>query len=169
MLSKVSIHIAIAALTAFALLTPARADDAKLGDIRARMQKFVDDKDLAGAVTVVGRKDAIVSYEAVGNLDAESGKAMPKDALFRIASMTKPITAVGIMILADEGKLSVDDPVEKHLPEFKGQMLAAGRSSDSLYLKKPTRPITLRDLLTHTSGPPGRMPDGLSGPDPKRQ
>jgi CubicO group peptidase (beta-lactamase class C family) len=167
-MSKLTIRIAVA-VAAVALLAPARADDAKLGDIRARMQKFVDAKELAGAVTVVGRKDAITSLEAVGNQDAESGTAMPKDALFRIASMTKPITAIGIMILADEGKLSVDDPVEKHLPEFKGQMLAAGRSADSLYLKKPPRPITLRDLLTHTSGLPGRMPDGLSDLYTKRQ
>jgi CubicO group peptidase (beta-lactamase class C family) len=87
---------------------------------------------------------------------------MPKDALFRIASMTKPITAVGILILADEGKLSVDDRVEKHLPEFRGQMLVAERGADRLVLTKPKRPITLRDLLTHTSGLPGGMPAGLA-------
>jgi CubicO group peptidase (beta-lactamase class C family) len=87
---------------------------------------------------------------------------MTKDALFRIASMTKPITAIGIMILVDEGKLSVDDPVEKHLPEFKGQMLVANRTADAVTLTKPPRPITVRDLLTHTSGLPGAMPPGLS-------
>jgi CubicO group peptidase (beta-lactamase class C family) len=94
---------------------------------------------------------------------------MPKDALFRIASMTKPVTAIGIMILADEGKLSVDDPVEKHLPEFKGQMLVSARTPDSVTLKKPPRPITLKDLLTHTSGLPGGMPEGLSDLYTKRQ
>jgi CubicO group peptidase (beta-lactamase class C family) len=87
---------------------------------------------------------------------------MPVDALFRIASMTKPITAIGIMILQEEGKLSVDDPVEKHLPEFRGQRLVASRDADSVTLKKPSRPITLRDLLTHTSGLPGGFPPGLS-------
>ena len=76
---------------------------------------------------------------------------IPKDALFWIASMSKPITAMGIMLLVDDGKLSVDDPVEKHLPEFGGQMLA-GKDG----LKKPSRPITVRDLLTHMSGLPDR-------------
>jgi CubicO group peptidase (beta-lactamase class C family) len=66
------------------------------------------------------------------------------------------------MILSDEGKLSVDDPVEKHLPEFKGQMLVASTARDTITLKKPPRPITLRDLLTHTSGLPGGYPPGLS-------
>ena len=88
---------------------------------------------------------------------------MRPDTLFRIASMTKPITAIGIMMLADEGKLAVDDPVEKHLPEFRGQMLVAGAvRATTITLKKPPRPITLRDLLTHTSGLPGTPPPGLA-------
>src|SRR5262245_42463799 len=111
------------ALLLFTLvLTPARGDvDAgKLAQIRARMQAFVDQHDVAGVVTVVGRSTGIVSHEAVGNLNLEKGQPMPIDGLFRIASMTKPITAIGIMMLVDEGKLTVDDPVEKHLPEFRG-------------------------------------------------
>jgi CubicO group peptidase (beta-lactamase class C family) len=76
--------------------------------------------------------------------------------------MTKPITAIGIMILQDEGKLSVEDPVEKHLPEFRGQMLVEMREPDRVTLKKPPRPITIRDLLTHTSGMPGGFPAGYS-------
>jgi CubicO group peptidase (beta-lactamase class C family)/cephalosporin-C deacetylase-like acetyl esterase len=130
----------------------AEPDRAKLARIRSRMQAFVDDHAIAGAVTVVGTSKGIVSLEAVGRLRLENGEAMPKDALFRIASMTKPITAAGIMILADQGKLSVDDLVEKHLPEFRGQWLVAERGADRLVLRKPARPITLRDLLTHTSG-----------------
>ncbi|OWK45381.1 serine hydrolase domain-containing protein [Fimbriiglobus ruber] len=144
-----------------ALFAPAAAqspDPAKLAAIPARMQKFVDDGDLAGAVTVVGRAGGVVQLEAVGFRDLAARDPMAKDTLFRIASMTKPITAVGIMILADEGKLSVDDPVEKHLPEFKGQLLVAARAQDTVTLKKPPRPITLRDLLTHTSGLPGNYP-----------
>jgi CubicO group peptidase (beta-lactamase class C family) len=86
---------------------------------------------------------------------------MAKDALFRIASMTKPITALGIMILVDEGKLAIEDPVEKHLPEFRGQMVVAERGKDTVTLKKPARPITVRDLLTHTSGMPA-PPAGLT-------
>ncbi len=137
-------------------------DPAKLAAIRSRMQTFVDDGEIAGAVTLVGNKDRILSLETVGSRSLAPKAPMPKDAVFKIASMTKPITAMGIMILADEGKLSVDDPVEKYLPEFKGQMLVAGKTADTITLRKPPRPITLRDLLTHTSGLPGSPPPGLS-------
>lgn len=140
-----------------------RADDVgALGQLRARMQAYVDKGEVAGIVTVIGRRDAVLSVEAVGRLRADGDAAMPKDALFRIASMTKPITALGIMILVDEGKLAVEDPVEKHLPEFKGQMLIGERNKDAVILKKPVRPITLKDLLTHTSGLPSAFPPGLA-------
>jgi CubicO group peptidase (beta-lactamase class C family) len=140
----------------------AAADDAaaKSAEIRAKMQTFVDQSDIAGAVTVVGNGAGVLSFEAVGFQNLEKKQPMPKDAVFRIASMTKPITATGIMMLADEGKLSIDDPVEKYLPEFSGQMLIAERGKDTITLKKPARPITIKELLTHTSGLPA-MPSGL--------
>lgn len=144
---------------------PARGEEInaeKLARLRARMQAFVDEQEIAGAVTVIGRKEGILSYEAVGSLSLEKSQPLSKDALFRSASMTKPITAIGIMMLVEEGKLSLEDPVEKHLPEFRGQMLVAGRNGDAVTLKKPARPITVRDLLTHTSGLPGRHPEGLA-------
>jgi CubicO group peptidase (beta-lactamase class C family) len=149
---------------------PARSEDApdKFAAIRTRMQAFVDQQEIAGAVTVVGRKDAVLSLEAVGKLNLEKDTPMPKDALFRIASMTKPVTAIGIMILVDEGKLSIEDKVEKHLPEFRGQMLAV-RDGSTITLKKPSRPITVRDLLTHTSGLPGALPEGLADLYAKRK
>ena len=153
--------ICVAAL-AVTPLSAAEFDAAKLGKIRERMQSFVDQKIIAGAVTAVGSKDGIASLEAVGLQKIETKQPMPKDALFRIASMTKPITAIGIMILQEEGKLSVDDLVEKHLPEFRGQRLTASRDGDTVTLKKPSRAITLRDLLTHTSGLPGGFPPGLA-------
>ena len=93
-------------------------ESAKLAAIRTRMQEFVDKGEIAGAVALVGRRSGVISHEAIGMLNLESKQPMAKDALFRIASMTKPITAVGIMMLVDEGKVSIDDPVEKHLPEF---------------------------------------------------
>lgn len=146
-----------------ALTPPAHSDNPQsLAPIRDKMQSFVDAGDLVGAVTVVGNRDQVLSTEAVGTLDLDRKTPMPKDAPFRIASMTKPITAVAIMILVDEKKLAVEDPVEKYLPEFKGQMVVAGRSTDAVMLKKPTRPITLRDLLTHTSGLPSGYPAGLA-------
>jgi CubicO group peptidase (beta-lactamase class C family) len=137
-------------------------DAAKLAQIRQRVQTLFDQKIIAGAVTCVGSKDGIAHLEGVGLSRIETRQPMSKDAVFRIASMTKPITAIGIMILQEEGKLSVDDPVEKHLPEFTGQRLIASRDGDSLTLKKPLRAIRLRDLLTHTSGLPGGFPPGLA-------
>ena len=137
-------------------------DSAKLAAIGPRMQQFVDEGTVAGVVTVVGNSRGVVHHEAVGLLNLESKTPMPKDAVFRIASMTKPITAIGIMILHDEGKLSALDPVEKHLPEFKGQWLVEKREADRAILVKPPRPITIRDLLTHTSGMPGGFPAGYS-------
>jgi CubicO group peptidase (beta-lactamase class C family) len=148
------------------LSTPsARSEDAdakKFAGIRDKMQAFVDSQDIAGAVTVVGRKNGVLSIEAVGSLSLDTKQPMPRDGLFRIASMTKPITAIGIMILVDDGKLAVEDPVEKYLPEFKGQMLVAGRAAEAVTLKKPSRPITVRDLLTHTSGLPGGYAPGIA-------
>jgi CubicO group peptidase (beta-lactamase class C family) len=146
-------------------LSATEFDAEKLAAIRGTMQKFVDDagpNQVAGAVLVVGSSQGVVLNEALGHQDSEAKLPMAKDSLFRIASMTKPITAMGIMILQDQGKLSVEDPVEKYLPEFKGQMLIDSRMGDKLVLKKPERPITLRDLLTHTSGLPGGFPAGLS-------
>ena len=139
----------------------------KLDAIGPRMLKFVESDDLAGAVCVVGRKDGVVHESAVGFRDLAAKAHMQKETLFRIASMTKPITAIGIMILADEGKLSPDDDVAKHLPEFTGQMLFSEKTADTITLKKPARPIKLRDLLTHTSGL-ANYPAGVSDVYTKR-
>jgi CubicO group peptidase (beta-lactamase class C family) len=152
------------AITLVSQVTTIRAvefDEGKLALVGHRMQQFVDEQQIAGVVAVIGTTKGIVLMEALGKPRLDAKDATPKDALFRIASMTKPITAVGIMILADEGKLTVNDPVEKHLPEFRGQMLVAERTPDQLTLKRPKRPITLHDLLTHTSGLPN-YPAGLS-------
>jgi CubicO group peptidase (beta-lactamase class C family) len=140
----------------------AEFDAGKLAAIRARMQAFVDQRQLSGAVTVVGNEKGIVGFEAVGMANISQNRPMAPDTLFRIASMTKPITALGIMILVDEGKIKVDEPVEKYLPEFKGQMQVASKQDGMLTLKKPARLITVRDLLTHTSGLPGGFPPGAS-------
>jgi CubicO group peptidase (beta-lactamase class C family) len=151
-----------APLVLFLAVPFVRADEPIRGEldrIAPAMQKFVDASDLSGAVTVVGRSDGFTHSTAVGYRDLAAKEPMKADTLFRIASMTKPVTAIGIMILADQGKLSPDDDVSRYLPEFTGQMLVAERSKDSLTLKKPARPVKLRDLLTHTGGlaayPPG--------------
>ena len=136
-------------------------DPGKLAALRPRFQEFVDQQHLSGAVLLVARRGAVGCLEAIGFRDLEAKDSMRPDTIFRIASMTKPVTAAGILALEDEGKLSVDDPVEKHLPEFKGQMMVQSKSGGAVTLVKPPRPITLRDLLTHTSGLAG-LPPGLS-------
>jgi CubicO group peptidase (beta-lactamase class C family) len=123
------------------------------------MQKFVDDGVVAGAVTLVARQGDVVSFEAVGYADLAAKKPMRTDNMFWIASMTKPIVATAILMLQDEGRLAVDDPVEKYLPEFGNQMMIAEKTADGLVLKHPARKVTLRDLLTHTSGLQGDLPD----------
>ncbi len=171
LVSRLSLYLTFALwlLGCIGALRAAEFDDAKLAAITSRMQQFVDDGTVAGAVMVVGNSQGIAYLEPVGFQTVESKQAMPRNAVFRIASMTKPITAIGIMILQDEGKLSVEDPVEKHLPEFKGQLLVEKRDGDRVILKKPPRPITIRDLLTHTSGLPGGFPAGYSDLYFKRQ
>ena len=153
----------ILALTA----APASAQDLMQAQARLHktIQHFIDQKQISGAVVQWGNSRAGYYPEglvAIGQRSIDLELPMKPATLFRIASMTKPITAIGIMMLVDDGKISIDDPVEKHLPEFKGQMLVADRSGDTVTLKKPKRPITIRDLLTHTSGMPGGPPPGLS-------
>ncbi|MHC4401118.1 MAG: serine hydrolase domain-containing protein [Planctomycetota bacterium] len=114
-----------------------------LAKIPERMRRFVDDRQITGAVTLVARRGRVAHLEAVGHADVEGQKPMKEDCLFAIASMTKPITATAVMILQDEGKLSVDDPVSKHIPRFRKAALESG---------PPAREITIRDLMTHTSG-----------------
>jgi CubicO group peptidase (beta-lactamase class C family) len=119
-----------------------------------RLQPFVDKHALAGAVTLIADKDKVLSVETCGYADVAAAKSMRADTLFWIASQSKPITATAIMMLVDEGKVSLDDPIEKYLPEFKGQWLAVEQDSDHVLLKRPKHPATVRNILSHTSGMP---------------
>jgi CubicO group peptidase (beta-lactamase class C family) len=132
--------------------TFAAANAEKFAVVPERMKAFVEDGTISGAVTLVARHDRMLSVDAVGLADIKAAQPMRPDSLFWIASMTKPITAVAVLLLQDEGKLNVEDPVEKYLPEFKSQWLIQEKTDRSLTLIRPARPITLRDLLTHTSG-----------------
>ncbi|HEX7902033.1 MAG TPA: serine hydrolase domain-containing protein [Planctomycetota bacterium] len=149
-------------LTALILVLAQDFDPAKLEAIGPGMKGFVERKQAAGVVTLVGRRDGVVHHEAAGLRNLESAAPMEPDTIFQIASMTKPVTGMAIAMLEDEGKLSVDDPVEKHLPEFKGQLLVKSKTAEETVLVKPPRPITIRDLATHTGGQPGGPPPGLS-------
>ncbi len=133
----------------------ARADEPRLAPV---LRPFVDRGALAGAVVLVATPDRVLDLEAVGYADVAGKVPMKTDALFWIASMSKPMTATALMMLVDQGKIELDDPVEKYLPEFHGQMMVAEKSADRLVLKKPRHPITVREILSHTSGLVGRSP-----------
>lgn len=124
----------------------------------AALQPFVDSHTLAGAVVLVGTKDKLLDVEAVGYADIAAQKPMQTDCLFWIASQSKPITAAAVLMLVDEGKVKLDDPVEKYLPEFQGQMVIAERDTNHILLKKPKHPITVRNVLSHASGLPFASP-----------
>lgn len=119
-----------------------QADGPKLPGIAQRMKQFVDKGEIAGSVTVVASRDKVLSLDAVGRADVAGNVPMQPDTLFWIASMTKPITGTAIMMLAEEGKLSVDDPVSKYIPE-----LAHLKTADGV-----EHVVTLKHLLTHSSG-----------------
>ena len=106
----------------------------------ASLQPFVDRGELAGATTLVATREGVTSLQAVGMADREAGKPMHTDSVFWIASMSKPITATALMMLVDEGKVQLDDPVEKYLPEFHGQTLTAGVVDGHAAVKKPAHP-----------------------------
>jgi CubicO group peptidase (beta-lactamase class C family) len=145
--------------TAFALTAPTRAQTTWPPKVIApKLQPFVDQHVLAGAVTLVATKDKVLNLEAVGYADVAAKKPMQTDDLFWIASMSKPITAAAFMMLVDEGKVNVNDPVEKYLPEFKGQMVIVEKDGQHVLLKKPKHPITIKNILSHTSGLPFKSP-----------
>lgn len=115
-------------------------------------QPFVDAEQIPGAVVLVADADKILSCEAIGYANLETKRPMKTDDLFWIASQTKPMTAAAVLILVDEGKIALDDAVEKYLPEFKGICVEIKRKDAESEFRTPSRLITIRDLLTHTSG-----------------
>jgi len=126
--------------------------------LSAALKPFVDNQTLAGAVVLVASSNRVLALEAVGYADISAKRPMRTDALFWIASQSKPMTVAALMMLVDEGKVKLDDPVEKYLPEFKGQWLKAEEDAEHLLLKRPAHPITVRNVLSHTSGLPFSSP-----------
>ena len=119
----------------------------RLARIKPLLQRYVDEGKVAGIQTLIARKGKIVHFEQVGKLDLDTHSALREDSLFRIYSMTKPITTTAAMILYEEGKLQLDDPVEKYLPAFKNKkVLVDGELVDA------THAITIRELMSHTAG-----------------
>ena len=137
-----------------ARVTPQEAglSSTALQQVDVLLERAVERKQVAGAVALLARDGTLAYLGAKGFQDVEAGKEMKTDALFRIASMSKPVTSVAVMILVDDGRLTVADPVSKYLPEFKNpKVLMLGSGGDSK-LVPASREITIRDLLTHTSG-----------------
>lgn len=138
-----------ASLMAYQAVPTAKPEEAGLSSdglakIPVRMQEFVDVHQTAGVVSLIAAKGRVVHLSAAGNADLDEHRAMTTDTVFAIASMTKPITATSVMILQDEGKLKLDDPVSKYIPVFASIKLQGGAA--------PSRPVTIRDCLRHTNG-----------------
>ncbi|MFM9956149.1 MAG: serine hydrolase domain-containing protein [Opitutaceae bacterium] len=151
----VSLCCRLAALLALALVllpaAPALAQD-KFAAVSENLRPFVERGEISGAVSLVATPDRVLHLSAVGQSDLATGRTMQTDDIFWIASMTKPVVALCVALLADEGKLSFDDPLEKFLPEFRNLWLISEQTPQTRALVRPARPITLRDVLTHTSG-----------------
>jgi len=124
----------------------------RLARIGAAVERSIDEKRIAGAVTLVARRGHIAWFKAQGMLDREAGKPMEPDALFRICSMSKPITSLAAMMLYEEGRFLLDDPVSKYIPEFKNPKVLVKPPSGQPYTIPASREITIRNLMTHTSG-----------------
>jgi CubicO group peptidase (beta-lactamase class C family) len=160
-----------AALSALLLVAPALRAEAppaatpesvglsseRLARLHAGMQQYVDAGRVSGVVTYVARNGRVVDLQAYGKADVESGRAMRTDTIFRVASQTKAFTSVSVMMLVEEGRLTLADPVSKFIPAFEKTTVAVppppGAVAGSPVSVVPAkRPITIRDLLTHTAG-----------------
>src|SRR5213592_2185165 len=148
----------VGCLTAFAQGLPTASPESvglsaqRLERIGAIVQRDIDENRLSGSVTLVARKGCVAWFKAQGMMDKEAGKPMKPDAIFRICSMTKPITSVAIMMLYEEGRFLLNDPVSKFIPEFKNPKVLVRPPSGEPYAVPANKEITIRQLLTHTSG-----------------
>jgi CubicO group peptidase (beta-lactamase class C family) len=125
----------------------------RLSRLDAGMKRLVDDRQVAGLVTLVERHGKIVHFNAVGQLDVRKTDPVQKDSIFRIYSMTKPITGVAMMMLYEEGKWQLNDPVSRYIPEFARLKVYAGKNQDGTpKLEDAQRSMTMRELMTHTGG-----------------
>src|SRR5262245_17943008 len=117
------------------------------------MKQFVDEGRVSGIVTIVAHKGKVVAYDAVGKRDIEANAPMQKNDIFRIYSMSKPITGVAMMMLFEQGKWQLNDPVAKYIPEFKDLKVCASLGADGKCdLKAQNHPMLMRELMSHTAG-----------------
>ena len=139
-------------------LAPARAESVgmsteRLSRLDAAMKRLVDEKQVAGLVTLVERHGKIVDFNAAGLLDVRKTDPVQKDSIFRIYSMSKPVTGVAMMMLYEEGKWQLNDPVSRYIPEFAKLKVYTGKNEDGTpKLEDAKRSMTMRELMTHTGG-----------------
>jgi CubicO group peptidase (beta-lactamase class C family) len=124
----------------------------RLRNVSRLVQSYIDQQKLPGAISLVARHGQVVHFETYGSMDVERNTPMRSDALFRFYSMTKPIASVGLMMLYEEGKFQLDDPASKFIPELKNLKVFVSGTADSFEVRDPSREMTVRDLLMHTSG-----------------
>lgn len=126
-----------------------------LEHLRTAAQSYVDQDKLAGLITLIARQGKVAHLECYGMRDAEANKPIQLDTLFRIYSMTKPITCAAFLMLLEEGRVRLDDPVSKFIPEFKQMRVLVGNSDTGTELVDLEREMTLWHLLTHTAAGEG--------------
>jgi CubicO group peptidase (beta-lactamase class C family) len=124
----------------------------RLTRLSAGMKSLVDQGRLAGVVTMVARRGMVIEFEAIGKRDIAANLPMQKDSIFRIYSMTKPITGVAMMMLFEEGKWQLNDPVAKYIPEFADLKVYGTDANGNVVLKDQVHPVTMRELMSHTGG-----------------
>jgi CubicO group peptidase (beta-lactamase class C family) len=124
----------------------------RLTRLSAGMKSLVDQGRLAGVVTMVARRGKVIEFEAIGKRDIAANLPMQKDSIFRIYSMTKPITGVAMMMLFEEGKWQLNDPVAKYIPEFADLKVYGTDANGNVVLKDQVHPVTMRELMSHTGG-----------------
>jgi len=134
----------------------------RLTRLHDAMQELVDDGRLAGITTMIARGGQVVDFQTYGYRDIEAGDPMEEDAIFRIYSMSKPITGVALMTLYEEGKFRLSDPVQRYIPEFTDLKVAASWGADGPVLEDADHPMTIRELMSHTAG----LAYGIGAPGP---
>lgn len=154
----------ILALAQFVFANDVGLSAERLRRVHALVQRYIDKGEIAGAVSLVARRGEVAYFESQGVMDLEGRKPMQKDTIFRLASMTKPVTSLAVMMLHEEGRFLLDDPVSKFLPEFKSLKVAIANAPNERHeggyrLVPADREISIRHLLTHTAG----LASGTSG------
>ena len=147
----------LSVVTAVALFSSAQiladVERARLDAVAADLQARIDEGKLSGAVVMVAQEGEVLMHEALGYQNVEDQVPMSTDTIFRIFSMTKPVTGTALMMLWDEGKFQLDDPVEMHLPELAGMQVFVEQNEDGSWVTEPAEhPMTVRELMSHTGG-----------------